>query len=156
VAQLGAPEAVYEHPATPFVARFVGRTSVLTGRVEASGEHRVLRVGAAAIPVPPTGSVAPGASAMLMIRPQYVFVADTAAADGSTTEGSVSVVGRIAKRVYIGDIAQLEIAGDGFTLLAERGTAEPSWRALQIGQPVRATWPAAAMLVFPGDTDREP
>jgi len=156
LAQFGTPEAVYEHPAAPFVARFVGRTSVLTGRVEAWGEHRVLRVGAAAIPVPPTGSVAPGASAMLMIRPQYVSVADTAAPDGPATDSRVSVVGRITKRVYIGDIAQVEIAGDGFTLLAERGTADPSWRALEIGQPVRATWPAVAMLLFAGGVDREP
>jgi putative spermidine/putrescine transport system ATP-binding protein len=156
LAQFGAPDTVYERPATPFVARFVGRTSVLTGRVEAVGEQRVLRLGTTAIPVPPTASAAPGASATLMIRPQYVSVAGTAAPGGPVPDGSVSVVGRIAKRVYIGDIAQLEIAGDGFTLLAERGTADPSWRALQIGQPVRATWPTAAMLLFAGGADREP
>jgi putative spermidine/putrescine transport system ATP-binding protein len=156
LAQFGAPDNVYERPATPFVARFVGRTSVLTGRVEAVGEQRYLRLGTTAIAVPPTASVAPGASATLMIRPQYVSVTGTATPDGSTPDRSVSVVGRITKRVYIGDIAQLEIAGDGFTLLAERGTADPSWRALQIGQPVRATWPATAMLLFAGGVNREP
>jgi ABC-type Fe3+/spermidine/putrescine transport system ATPase subunit len=33
VEQVGAPEDVYRRPATPFVARFLGRSNFLTGRV---------------------------------------------------------------------------------------------------------------------------
>ncbi len=41
--QVGTPEALYHHPATPFVARFIGRSSWMAGRV-APGEGGGLRV----------------------------------------------------------------------------------------------------------------
>src|SRR5947209_20161859 len=37
VAQLGAPEAVFERPATPFVAEFVGRSARFRGVAEQAG-----------------------------------------------------------------------------------------------------------------------
>src|SRR5947209_19983155 len=37
VAQLGTPEEVFERPATPFVAEFVGRSAKLRGVAEAGG-----------------------------------------------------------------------------------------------------------------------
>ncbi len=154
--QFGAPEDVYERPATPFVARFVGRINTLAGRLESVGSHLALRVGSTAILVPRSAGVAPGEAATLMLRPQYLAVTDASAPGRPAPDGEVSVSGRITKRVYIGDIVQLEIVGDGFTLLAERGTAETHWRRLEIGQSVRATWPASAMLLFSGGADREP
>ena len=154
--QFGGPEEVYERPTTPFVARFVGRINALPGRIETVGSGPVLRVGPTAIPVPRPAPLTSGESATLMIRPQYISVTDAAAPNRPGIAGEVSVSGRIAKRVYIGDIVQLEIAGDGFTLLVECGTADPHWRALEIGHPVRATWPASAMLLFAGGADREP
>jgi putative spermidine/putrescine transport system ATP-binding protein len=148
--QFGPPEEVYERPATPFVARFVGRINALPGRLEAAGEGRALLVGAARIPLSGPIAGAPGETATLMIRPQYIAVTDAAAPCRPGMGSEVSVAGRIAKRVYIGDIVQVEIAGDGFTLSAERGTADPLWRALEIGQSVRASWPSEAMVVFGG------
>ncbi len=154
--QFGDPEEVYERPATPFVARFVGRINALLGRIEAAGTGPALRVGPTAIPVPRWAAVTPGEAATLMIRPQYVAVTDAAVPRAPAVDGEVSVSGTIGRRVYIGDIVQLEIAGDGFALLAECGTADPHWRALESGQAVRATWPASAMLLFAGGADREP
>jgi putative spermidine/putrescine transport system ATP-binding protein len=153
--QFGAPEAVYERPATPFVARFVGRINALPGRLETAGGGPALRIGATGLPLPQSVSCTPGAPATLMIRPQYVAVTDAAAPAGHPADAQVSVSGTLAKRVYIGDIVQLEVAGDGFTLLAEHGTADPLWRALEIGQSVRAAWPTSAMLLFGGRGDGE-
>jgi putative spermidine/putrescine transport system ATP-binding protein len=154
--QFGAPEDVYERPATPFVARFVGRINTLPGRIETAGSGPVLRVGPTTIPLPQPASLSPGEPAALMIRPQYISVTDAATPVRSGTDREISVSGCIAKRVYIGDIVQLEITGDGFTLLAECGSADPHWRGLAVGHPVQATWPASAMLLFPGGADREP
>jgi len=41
--QVGTPEALYQHPATVFVARFIGRSSWMTGRL-VSREAGILRV----------------------------------------------------------------------------------------------------------------
>ena len=39
VEQVGSPEEVYEHPATPFVYRFLGNVNLFHGRVEGSMVH---------------------------------------------------------------------------------------------------------------------
>ena len=39
VEQVGSPEEVYEHPATPFVYRFLGNVNLFHGRVEGSTVH---------------------------------------------------------------------------------------------------------------------
>jgi sulfate transport system ATP-binding protein len=46
IEQMGAPEAVYEHPASPFVYRFLGEVTLFHGRVEAGR----LRSGDLALP----------------------------------------------------------------------------------------------------------
>ena len=39
IEQIGPPEEVYEHPATPFVYRFLGNVNLFHGRLEASAVH---------------------------------------------------------------------------------------------------------------------
>jgi sulfate transport system ATP-binding protein len=48
VVQIGTPHDVYDHPATPFVASFIGNANVLTGRIEAGQ----LKVGALGVTAP--------------------------------------------------------------------------------------------------------
>jgi iron(III) transport system ATP-binding protein len=85
--QSGAPEDVYNHPATPFVARFTGLSGELRVRVTAHGGGGTLEIAAAngtvgRLPVmrPAGGAAAgpelrPGDQALLAIRPTGVFLA---------------------------------------------------------------------------------
>ena len=42
--QLGTPEEIYDAPMTRYVAQFIGRSTILTGRVEScSGDHAVVK-----------------------------------------------------------------------------------------------------------------
>ncbi len=46
IAQEGTAESLYRHPASEFVAQFIGRTNLLTGRVQgADGRHVTIEVG---------------------------------------------------------------------------------------------------------------
>ncbi|MSP49567.1 MAG: ABC transporter ATP-binding protein [Alphaproteobacteria bacterium] len=134
LAQLGTPEDVYERPATPFVARFVGRINALAAA--AGGDGR-LRIAGAAIPVADLLPV--GARATVMVRPQHIAL----------TPSGGALSGRITGLTYVGDVVQIAVAGDGFAVVAERGTADPGWRGLGPGQDVGVAWPATAALVFP-------
>ena len=71
--QLGSPQTVYHHPATPFVAEFVGAADFLPGLVTAEGI--VTEIGVFAN----IEGREPGARLRVMIRPDDVsFVVDPA------------------------------------------------------------------------------
>jgi putative spermidine/putrescine transport system ATP-binding protein len=134
LAQLGTPEEIYERPASPFVARFVGRINALAAVAGADGRLRVDGAG-----VPAASRLPEGARATVMVRPQHVQL----------RPGGGGLAGRITGLTYVGDIVQVAVAGAGFAVVAERGTADPSWRGLAPGAEVGVGWPEAAALVFP-------
>ncbi|MBM3548564.1 MAG: ABC transporter ATP-binding protein [Alphaproteobacteria bacterium] len=137
LAQLGTPEAIYETPASPFVARFVGRINSLAAD---AGDDGGLRIGGQPIPVGETRPA--GTRVTVMVRPQHVALGP-----------SGGLAGRVTGLTYVGDIVQVAVAGEGFAVIAERGTADPSWRGLGVGQEVGVGWPASAALVFPESGD---
>jgi len=104
--QVGTPEALYHHPATPFVARFIGRSSWMAGRV-APGEGGSLRV------------VLDGAEWRLLAA---------AAAGGPVPEGAVQVMMRPealrfapAGTGLAGEVTDRRFAGAGTYYLVRTG-----------------------------------
>lgn len=67
VVQLGTPEALYLHPATPFVATFLGEVNRLPARVRDGAAETV--IGAA-----PARGLPEGSAAELLLRPEGVLV----------------------------------------------------------------------------------
>ncbi len=107
VEQIGTPEEIYDHPATEFVASFVGSSNVLHGEVKdgraALGE---LDIGA------PPGA-GDGAGVRAFVRPYDV--------DLSPTESGLNVArARIDRMVRVGFMIRLELTlADGQTLSVE-------------------------------------
>jgi spermidine/putrescine transport system ATP-binding protein len=100
VEQLGTPRDIYEHPATKFVAGFIGTSNVLSGVVrEVSDGHAVIPLGdGERILVPVRTGVGPGEQLELSVRPEKIDLV-TEAPNGAAT----SVVrGVIAEIVYMG------------------------------------------------------
>jgi iron(III) transport system ATP-binding protein len=103
--QSGTPEDVYNHPATPFVARFTGLAGELRVRVTAHGSDGTLEITAPAgtagtLPaLRPAGdagkALRPGDEAVLAIRPTGVRLA-------SLTDGSPHLTGRVADVAFRG------------------------------------------------------
>jgi spermidine/putrescine ABC transporter ATP-binding subunit len=72
ISQVGPPTELYDHPATPYVANFIGTSNMVEAKVtEVTDDTIVTRFGDALIRVAARGS-APrvGASVMLCIRPE--------------------------------------------------------------------------------------
>lgn len=97
--QLDTPENVYRHPATGFVAEFVGAMNRLPGRIGDGGEVQVL--GQRLVVVNPDGRAA-GAAVDALLRPEAVAaVADSAGP------------GEVMERTFLGSSVRLDIRLDG-------------------------------------------
>jgi spermidine/putrescine ABC transporter ATP-binding subunit len=99
IEQLGSPAEVFEHPATAFVARFLGDPNVLRGRVlEANGEAVVCEVeGKRRLRGTARGGILKGAIVEIMIRSERIQL--TPKPEGH--DNSVPV--RIEHAVYLGN-----------------------------------------------------
>ncbi len=73
VEQVASPSEMYEHPATPFVAEFLGGANVLEGVLNV--EERKLQVGSFTIAIPPAilGGYAGGATAVIA-KPEAIVL----------------------------------------------------------------------------------
>ncbi len=109
--QSGAPEQIYHHPATPFVARFTGLAGELRVKVAAHAGNGAVEVTAAGGTFPRlrpgggssgTRSLRPGAEAVLAIRPTGIYVARTA-------DGERHLAGRVADVAFRGRGYELAI-----------------------------------------------
>jgi ABC-type Fe3+/spermidine/putrescine transport system ATPase subunit len=136
IEQLGAPRDIYEHPATRFVADFIGASTVLRGRAVAADRVTVapgstLRVVGRALPA--------GGDVELAIRPERVRLA--------SGPGDNVLEARIEGLVYQG--AQTEVIArlpDGQRMLVF--VTEPAPVPLAVGQTVCLHLPADAFMVL--------
>lgn len=112
VEQVGAPAEIYDHPATEFVASFVGATNVLRGEVRGGrAEMGTLRVEA------PPGDHE-GRAVTAIVRPHDVELSGRVG-DGVEDGGSSVATGRIVRMSRVGYMVkiQLELSdGQGLTV----------------------------------------
>jgi len=135
IEQVGTPAAVFEQPATRFVAEFVGVTNFLLGAVTGAGEFTLRsgeRVGVAT-------SATPG-DALLALRPERLRVAS-----GGQGE-SGGLVGRVVFSTYLGVTTEYQVELASGDRLVVRQPAEEAGAA--IGETVRVQWaPNAALML---------
>ena len=115
VEQIGTPEEIYEHPATPFVAAFVGTSNL----IEASDARRIA-----------------GLDGGFSIRPERILLL----AEGtSPPDGLLSAAGVIEAVQYQGASTRYDVALDGGgRLVVVRQNAEGSGRGAGPGAGTRA------------------
>jgi ABC-type Fe3+/spermidine/putrescine transport system ATPase subunit len=118
VAQVGAPEEIWERPASRFVAEFMGFRNIfpVTG---SPGRPRVAGLDVS----PAAGPVAPRYAA---IRPERVRI-------GPPFTGAALLRGTVTARTYAGDAWTHEVRlGDGAAIEATTGRAYPEGEAVHL------------------------
>ncbi len=141
IEQVGTPREVYELPATPFVADFVGKINVLPAVSEGGGRFRVgsMSVDAA------RRDVAAGAEVKLYLRPEDIGVH----VNGHAPQGAFAA--KVAKVEFLGAFCMVGIALDaGGTpaLVANVPRQRVDADGIAPGSPVSVSLPAAAMRVL--------
>ena len=93
IEQLGSPVELYDTPRTLFVAGFIGTMNRLPCRIDsiAGGQAEVTLGAGARLRMPATPGLAPGASGIVVLRPEQLVLHDTAAADRFAVEQTLAV-----------------------------------------------------------------
>jgi len=138
IAQAGSPKEVYDQPASPFVASFMGADNTIDldiSPVEAGFE---IRPGADQAPIRWQGS-APTGSVRAYFRDD---VAKLDAPDARVA-GAIVLPGRIAQRAYPGGYYRYGVA------IGNRHFTVTDERYLDLNTPVGLRLPVAALHLFP-------
>jgi iron(III) transport system ATP-binding protein len=117
ITQIGSPQDIYFRPANPFVARFVGATNLLTGRLlgSANGKASVEVLSGRQIQcVVPQGIDDP-ASVAVSIRPESIRL--LARAGGAAAgAGENCLMGRVSAVTFLGASRRVDVVSDGVNL----------------------------------------
>ena len=119
VEQVGTPAEIYEHPATAFVAGFVGVSNLVRGELA----QRIT-----------------GSDVTFSIRPEKIHLANPADKTGA---GTIVVDGRVRDIVYLGLYTRylVELEGGGDLVVVEQNLKTTSMDVLTLkGQRVRLSW----------------
>jgi spermidine/putrescine transport system ATP-binding protein len=141
IEQLGSPDDLYERPATPFVARFLGVSNLLRGTADGNGSVRLA-----------DGTVvrAPGAGGRrgpvaVGIRPEKIRL-------GRVEENALA--GEVKERAYIGVSTQYIVETAHGLLTVYVQNTDPSAGAVQAGDHVTLSWSPEATFVVDSEEER--
>jgi putative spermidine/putrescine transport system ATP-binding protein len=115
IEQIGTPEEVYEHPATAFVAGFVGSANI----IDPATAERLL-----------------GRRQAFSLRPERITLG---------AEAEVTAEGTVVEIQYHGASTRLDVALDGGPVLIVERTNDGTGQRPARGSRVRLGWPASAM-----------
>ncbi len=137
IVQMGSPGEVFDEPATPFVARFVGAANVIAADTDDTG---AIKVAGSTLPGEMHGAPGSCGPVWLVVRPQV--------ATFTTGDGLRGVITDVAFR-GVGHEYEITIAGLDQPIKVET----PSEHAHQFGERVTVTWPGRSVRVLPRRSD---
>jgi spermidine/putrescine transport system ATP-binding protein len=140
VEQVGDPEAVYERPATTFVAGFIGVSNLLPAAISGPGEVRLahgptLRV--------PTDGLTPGEYCNAVVRPEKLRIEPLGAEGAPGSNGLPRVEGMVESSVFLGTATQIivDLGGDvRMTVLVPNANESERQRLPGGGARVALSW----------------
>lgn len=152
IEQIGTPTEVYDHPASAYVAGFIGQQNFFDGTVSSGDDSASPEPGVAVVTTSDgtirstraTG-VAPGAKAIAAVRPESVAIAEGAAASQqpNAVTATLMSVSRLGSYLQV-----LTITATGQKVLARVPWGVPV--PTTIGTVVTCSWPVDAPIVYPG------
>jgi len=158
IEQLGRPEALYERPATSFVAGFLGVSNLLDGEVVGrSGELVDVRLGDGTLVQAPAAATNGDTSVRIGIRPEKLRVTPSRAEAPHAAEDTNALEGTVLDASYIGVSTQyiVETAdGQKLTVYAQNLETSGASEGLADGQAVRLSWkPQHTFVIVRADRD---
>jgi putative spermidine/putrescine transport system ATP-binding protein len=131
IEQIGSPAAIYNAPATPFVAEFIGTMNRLEATVADSGQ---VDVRGTVMPVADARDLPRGERVLVLIRPEIL---ELQRADGAA---SSALVGEVVAQIFLGAITRVKVEAGDHELSADL----PGHKAaeLPVGTRVAASFPA--------------
>ncbi|MFO0773845.1 MAG: ABC transporter ATP-binding protein [Nitrospiraceae bacterium] len=153
--QVGAPQEVYEQPASRFVAEFLGQTTMLSGRIHAaSGDQWGLLVDGITEPItvrPSNRELFDGTVATLVVRTPYLVATDAHQHKAGGDSAAQSVAGVIEDIRYAGAVRHYRVRlGDQIRwslAVPNDGQDRPNGN---VGETVRVAWSESQATLLTG------
>lgn len=159
IEQLDAPQTLYDAPANPFVAGFLGDNNLALGRIDSATSHgaggfsAVLKASGAALRARSHSLLAPDAPGTLCVRPEMLHVELSEKAGDAAASGGMNLLRAILQDViHQGDhwrlVARVETAAPGAPPWFVKVSAAAMPAALTVGQNLRLGFRAEDAWVF--------
>ena len=135
--QIDTPTEIYNHPATKFVANFIGEMNFLDGTVEelAGGQARVA-TGAASVYVPAGQGFCVGDRVCVGFRPERLFIGEERSANANVLSGVIS---------------RIEFRGNDFDLAVKIGENTIRYTESTINYKPRTEGEGIRLYFYPQD-----
>ena len=142
VEQVAGPEAVYERPASAFVAGFIGVSNLMPGRLErVDGRSATLRLDSGvSLSVPVPDGVSVGGPCSAVVRPEKLTLSSV---EAPAPDGRASVEGTVESALYLGTATQVVVRLPGavsVTVLVPSSDEATREGLPPPGAPVRISW----------------
>jgi len=154
IEQIGAPEEVYEEPATAFVAGFLGASNLLDATIETRDDDVAVALLSSGEKVRVPASRVPGGATAVRIgvRPEKIRIL---AAEIAPPAGHNTVHGRLTIATYVGvshQFAARTRGGEEMTVYAQN-LGSPGDAASSAGDEIVLAWHPEHTFVVKGDED---
>ena len=139
--QVGTADEIYDRPCSAFVARFVGDTNMLAGRIAAASPGRVaitLDGLGCTVEAPCHAPVSPGCPAALSVRPENLQLGAPGGVAATVTDVT-----------YAGARVRYALQGGGHTLLADIAVRPGQAQRMQPGASTTVGWTPADCVIVP-------
>jgi putative spermidine/putrescine transport system ATP-binding protein len=140
--QIGPPDEIYSKPVSMFVARFVGESNFISGRVSAleAGAAAVL-VGERSVRGLTSGSVRPGETVKVFVRPEKIVLDRADSARGG-------LAGAVEDRLYGGELVRYHVRVGPERIVVKQASRRGLFLP-ELGDWVALSWTAEDAIVFP-------
>ncbi|MEO6207206.1 MAG: ABC transporter ATP-binding protein [Candidatus Limnocylindrales bacterium] len=150
VEQIGTPFAIYNFPATAFVASFVGTLNAVEAKiVDPSAGH--ITLGGHAIRTTASLDGAAGDTVMLALRPEMITLEGI---EGQPVENANRVPAAITDIAFLGSVVRVSVSVGEGTVVHVDTFNNPNLAVPAIGSPVTLSFPPEACLVLARDAVR--
>ena len=145
VEQCAGPREIYEHPATAFVAGFIGTSNIVNMRIDRNeGGKAIMDLSEGQRIV--ANSATTSGSLQITVRPEKIHLS----ADGLGDDAS-SVGGRVSDVMYLGSMTQITVdLPNGDSLQVHRLNDEAAAVDPQAGDTISLHWAAENSFVIEG------
>jgi putative spermidine/putrescine transport system ATP-binding protein len=141
IEQIGTPSEIYNFPATPFVASFVGTLNLLNSQVVDAADGRLSIEGQEVRSAKPITTARNGDTVSVALRPESISL-------GEGTNGANHLRGAVDEVSFLGSIVRIRIRFPTGTAISLDTFNDPSLRTPPHGSTVTVTFPPEACLVL--------
>jgi len=141
IEQIGTPAEIYNFPATPFVASFVGTLNLIAARVVEAGRGRLSAEGQDLRAARPITEARDGGIVTLALRPESIELGEGG--------GSNRLRGTVEDVTFLGSIVRTRVRlGDSTTTVSLDTFNDPNLTSPAIDEVVTLSFPPEATLVI--------